>query len=57
MKRLNVIEEFYERVDANRKTMGLYQSKNLGDALREAFTKSATVKRCIWNNGTWKVWI
>lgn len=35
----------------------LIESVSLGEALREAFTKSATVKRCIWNNGTWKVWV
>jgi len=35
----------------------LIESVNLGEALREAFTKSATVKRCIRVKGVWQLWI
>lgn len=35
----------------------LIESVNLGEALREAFTKSATVKRCLCVKGVWQVWI
>lgn len=35
----------------------LIQSVNLGDALREAFTKAVTVKRCLCVKGVWQLWV